>query len=74
VADQVISRLFDHRQFTSGEINYLLKELKDGINLEENFNRILKISQNTYVVSDLSSTNPPKSAENMAKDICDKSK
>lgn len=48
-----MARIFDQRQFTSGEINYLSREIGERINLEDNFNKILRINQTVCVISDL---------------------
>lgn len=55
VAHRLILRLFNHRQFTSGEIDYLVKELC--IPAEENFARVLTTNQNVCLISDRNTEN-----------------
>ena len=54
MADQILSRIFDQRQFTGGEINFLVRELDEKVDLTENFDKLLKINENVCVISDTS--------------------
>lgn len=72
VADQLVARLFDQRQFTGGEINYLMRELGERSNLEANFDKILKINENACLINDRNSGDMCQSSEPVAKDVCDK--
>lgn len=51
VSDQIVSRLFDHRQFTNGQVDYLVKGLDD-TRLEDNLDRLLKINERVCVILD----------------------
>lgn len=51
VSDQIVSRLFDHRQFTTGQIDYLVKGF-DNACLEDNLEKLLKINEKVCVVLD----------------------
>lgn len=53
-ANQIILRLFDHRQFTGGEINFHVREI-DKLNIDDNFNKSLQINQDACVIHDTSS-------------------
>lgn len=55
VAHRLILRLFNHRQFTSGEIDYLVKELCNPA--ETNFARILTTNQNVCLITDRNTEN-----------------
>lgn len=46
ISGQIVTRLFDHRQFTTGEINYLVEEYQNNHKIEENFDKILKVNEN----------------------------
>lgn len=45
IADQIVKKLFDHRQFTTGEINTLIKDYETSQRLSDNFDKILKIDE-----------------------------
>lgn len=72
VADQIVARLFDQRQFTSGEIYYLAKELGGKVNFEESLDRVLKLNENVCLISDTSDTNLANTDADLAKDISQK--
>lgn len=72
VADQIIHRIFDQRQFTSGEIDYLVKEFgHDRINLEQNFEQVLKLNQDACVIADTNLEDLCNSSERLASNYCD---
>ncbi|KAG9509602.1 hypothetical protein GZH46_01874, partial [Fragariocoptes setiger] len=53
VADQLIARLFDHRQFTAGEIRYLINELEDRCKIGRSLEKALSLNQEAGIVSDM---------------------
>lgn len=53
-ANQIILRLFDHRQFTSGEIAFHVRGIEK-LQIDANFNKSLKINQDSCVIHDTSS-------------------
>lgn len=69
VADQLISKIFGHRQFTSGEINYLVREFGDKNSLDDNFNRILNLNQSICVLTDISNNDLLKTNDGIAKEL-----
>lgn len=52
VADQVLARIFDQRQFTNGEINYMVREFGDVTDLEGNFDKVLKMNETVCMITD----------------------
>lgn len=74
VADQLVARIFDQRQFTCGEINYLMRELGEKSNLEANFDKLLKINENVCLINDRNSGDMCQSGDPVAKDVSDKGK
>lgn len=68
VADRLITRLFNHRQFTSGEINYLVKEVCNPV--EESLPRILSTNQSICLIADKNTEN----CLQVAKDVLEKGK
>lgn len=69
---QILSRLFDHRQFTAGQIEYLVRGL-DGdagnSNLQcANFDKLLKINEKVCLMADSLNSDSFISNENLAKD------
>lgn len=71
MADQLITRLFDQRQFTNGEISYLVKGFEQEANLEANFDRILKINENVCVTLDKTSSDLLRIDDKPVEDVCD---
>lgn len=69
VADQLISRLFDHRQFTSGEIRYLIEEFEEQCALDGTLDRALKQQEDVGIISDLTETNLCKLDDKHATDL-----
>lgn len=72
VADQILVRIFDQRQFTSGEIDFMVKEFgHDKVNIEENFQRMLKLNQDACVIADTNLADLCDSSETLARNYCD---
>lgn len=69
VADQIIARLFDHRQFTSGEIRYLIKEFEGQCSLDDTLDRALKQQEDVVIISDMTENNICKLDDNQAIDL-----
>lgn len=63
VANRLISRLFNHRQFTSGEIDYHVNEICHPA--ENSFPRILITNQNICLISDRGTENCLEAAEDV---------
>lgn len=74
MADQLITRLFDQRQFTTGEIQFLSKEFGEKCFLEENFDKILNLNKNVCVISDTSNSNLCNISIDIGENISDKGK
>jgi len=73
VADQLISRVFDQRQFTNGEINYLSREIFEGKtnNLEKSFDKLLKVNESVCLIADTNAPDLCINHEAKAKEISD---
>lgn len=71
VADELVARLFDHRQFTHGEIDYIVKGFRDKAGIEENLNKTLRINENTCLINDLTSNGLGLLSDELASKILD---
>lgn len=71
VTDQLIARIFDQRQFTSGEINYLIREISENNRLEGNLDKILRLNQDVCVISDTYASDLSKIDDSLTKNILD---
>lgn len=67
VADRIVSRLFDHRQFTAGQIDYLIKGIESNANLDETLNKMLKMNENVCLLLDESTKDGIESDNDLAK-------
>lgn len=52
VGDRIFSRLFDHRQFSAGQIEFIVKGMEDATGSSNNLDRLLKTNENVCVISD----------------------
>lgn len=69
VAEQITTRLFDHRQFTTGEINYFVNEFEFNHKLNENFDRTLKVNEDLITSAYLASNDLTKLSSDSTKSI-----
>lgn len=69
VADRIISRLFDHRQFTAGQIDYFIKGIdsvsEEGVNLD----KILKLNEKVCLVMDINDEETNKFRDDWAENV-----
>ena len=78
VADRIASRLFDHRQFTAGQIDYFVKGIESIASPEGNLNKILKTNENGCVIGDVGihdnkfNDEPPRAASSGISSLIDK--
>lgn len=73
VGHQIVSRLFDHRQFTDGEINFLIKGMSPNAGMA-NLDKILKINETSCVITDFCSSESGRLDSKPCRDIRDKGK
>lgn len=61
----------DQRQFTSGEIGYLVRELGENNKIEDDLNKVLKLNQDVCVISDSYTSDLFKIDDNVTKNTLD---
>lgn len=70
-----MARIFDQGLFTKGEINYITQSFdNDSTNLEENFDKVLKINETVCLIADTNTPNLCAPHDTKAKDVLDQGK